>query len=42
VPGPQAAAKEFLSSNRQFVDDAPLREKYLMTYNFNGFLRRVR
>jgi cephalosporin hydroxylase len=41
VPGPQAAAKEFLSSNRQFVDDAPLREKYLMTYNFNGFLRRV-
>jgi len=42
VPGPQAAAKEFLSGNDQFVDDAPLREKYLMTYNFNGFLRRVR
>ncbi len=42
VPGPRAAAQQFLSENLNFVDDAPLREKYLITYNFNGYLRRVR
>jgi cephalosporin hydroxylase len=42
APGPRAAALEFLSHNQHFVDDAPLREKYLLTYNFNGYLRRVR
>jgi cephalosporin hydroxylase len=42
VPGPRAAALEFLSHSQHFVDDAQLREKYLLTYNFNGYLRRVR
>lgn len=42
VNGPRAAALKFLSLNKDFVDDGAVREKYLMTYNFNGFLRRVR
>ncbi len=42
VPGPQAACAEFLGENPDFVNDAPLREKYLITYNFDGYLKRVR
>jgi cephalosporin hydroxylase len=42
VPGPSAACEEFLRENSQFVNDAELREKYLITYNFNGYLKRVR
>jgi cephalosporin hydroxylase len=42
VPGPRTAALEFISGNPKFVNDAALREKYLLTYNFDGFLRRVR
>ncbi len=41
APGPQAASLEFLAQNRQFIDDAAVREKYLITYNFNGFLKRI-
>jgi cephalosporin hydroxylase len=41
APGPQAASLEFLRNNPQFTDDAEVREKYLITYNFNGFLKRV-
>lgn len=40
-PGPQVAAKDFMAGNQQFVDDSAIREKYLMTYNPNGYLRRV-
>jgi cephalosporin hydroxylase len=42
APGPQAASREFLSRNSDFIDDAALREKYLITYNFNGYLKRIR
>lgn len=42
VPGPRAACIEFLGENRDFTNDARLREKYLITYNFNGYLKRVR
>lgn len=42
VPGPQAACKEFLRDNVSFVNDAVQREKYLITYNFDGYLKRVR
>jgi cephalosporin hydroxylase len=42
VPGPQAACVEFLRGTPYFVDDAQIREKYLITYNFNGYLKRVR
>ena len=41
VPGPRAAAEEFLRENRRFVNDKELREKYLITYNFDGYLKRV-
>lgn len=41
VPGPQAACIEYLRENRHFVSDARLREKYLITYNFSGYLKRI-
>lgn len=41
VPGPQAACSEFLEENRQFVNHRELREKYLITYNFDGYLMRI-
>lgn len=41
VPGPMAACNEFLEENPQFVNDAELREKYVITYNFNGYLKRI-
>lgn len=41
VPGPQAACSEFLEGNRQFVNHRELREKYLITYNFDGYLMRI-
>ncbi len=42
VPGPHAACQEFLREDSSFVDDGWLREKYLITYNFGGYLRRIR
>lgn len=42
VPGPASASAEWQKSNPHFANDADLREKYLITYNFNGFLKRVR
>jgi len=42
VPGPMPAAETFLSGNQQFVNDKELREKYLVTYNFNGYLKRTK
>lgn len=41
IPGPRAACEEYLRENPRFVNDAKLREKYLITYNFNGYLKRV-
>lgn len=41
VPGPRAACLEFLRQERRFVNDRELREKYLITYNFDGYLKRV-
>jgi cephalosporin hydroxylase len=41
VPGPRAACEEFLEENKHFTNDAWLREKYLITYNFGGYLRRI-
>jgi cephalosporin hydroxylase len=41
VPGPRAASTEYLRENPNFVNDARLREKYLITYNFNGYLKRI-
>ena len=40
-PGPFEAVEEFLGSTTDFVVD-PLREKFLMTFNPNGFLKRVK
>ena len=40
-PGPWEAIGEFLEGNRDFVADAS-REKFLMTFNPRGFLKRVR
>jgi cephalosporin hydroxylase len=42
VPGPRAACIQFLGEHPDFASDARLREKYLITYNFNGYLKRVR
>ncbi len=39
--GPLAAVEEFLSRNSDFVVDDS-RERYLLTYNPRGFLKRVR
>lgn len=38
--GPYEAVKEFLETNRNFVVDDS-REKFLMTFNPQGFLRRI-
>ena len=40
-PGPFEAVEEFLESTTDFVAD-PAREKFLMTFNPRGFLRRVK
>ena len=40
-PGPLAAIREFLARDERFVIDAG-RERYLITYNPCGFLKRVR
>ncbi len=40
-PGPMEAVEEFLQGNRDFVPDRS-REKFLMTYNPSGYLRRLR
>jgi cephalosporin hydroxylase len=42
VPGPLRACEEYLRSNPDFVNDGRFREKYLITYNFSGYLRRIR
>lgn len=39
--GPLEAVKEFLKNNSNFVVDKE-RERYLLTYNPHGFLKRVR
>lgn len=39
--GPRAAVREFLKENRDFEIDAAC-ERYLLTYNPGGYLRRVR
>jgi cephalosporin hydroxylase len=41
APGPQAASLKFVAQNPQLTDDAGMREKYLITYNFNGFLKGI-
>jgi cephalosporin hydroxylase len=41
LPGPRAACMEFLGENSHFINDARHRGKYLITYNFNGYLKRV-
>jgi cephalosporin hydroxylase len=38
--GPLAAIEDFLSRNSNFVIDS-LRERYILTYNPNGFLKRI-
>jgi cephalosporin hydroxylase len=40
-PGPSEAVSEFLAAHPEFIADAS-REKFLMTFNPGGFLRRVR
>jgi cephalosporin hydroxylase len=40
-PGPYEAVDEFLASHSEFEADAS-REKFLMTFNPNGFLKRLR
>jgi cephalosporin hydroxylase len=40
-PGPMEALEEFLGQNSDFVPDRN-REKFLMTHNPKGYLRRVR
>jgi cephalosporin hydroxylase len=40
-PGPLAATREFLTSNDRSVVDCE-RERYLITYNPGGFLKRVK
>jgi cephalosporin hydroxylase len=39
--GPLPAVEQFLAENRDFVVD-PSRERYILTYNPKGFLKRVR
>ncbi len=39
-PGPLAAVEEFLRNNQQFVVDAE-RERYILTYNPRGYLKRI-
>lgn len=39
--GPLAAIEDFLSKNSNFIADSQ-RERYLLTYNPRGFLRRIR
>jgi cephalosporin hydroxylase len=39
--GPLAAVEEFLDKNNNFVADAK-RERYILTYNPMGFLKRIR
>lgn len=41
VPGPRAACTEYLRENLRFISDTRLREKYLITYNCGGYLKRV-
>ena len=41
VPGPQAACSEFLRESPKFINNKRLREKYLITYNFDGYLLRT-
>ena len=41
VPGPLAASREFLRENGCFEVD-PSRERYIVTWNPEGFLKRVR
>lgn len=38
--GPLAATEKFLSGNKHFIIDQE-RERYILTYNPNGFLRRI-
>lgn len=40
-PGPMEAVKEFLSKNDNFTIDIT-REKFYLTFNPNGFLKRIR
>ncbi|MFZ5433330.1 MAG: CmcI family methyltransferase [Calditrichota bacterium] len=40
-PGPMEAVDTFLGENRDFVVDAS-REKYMMTFNPRGYLKRIR
>ena len=39
--GPLAAAEQFLGKNRDFIADTE-RERYILTYNPRGFLKRIR
>ena len=39
-PGPLAAIEEFLNHNSNFVVDT-IRERYFLTYNPKGFLKRI-
>jgi len=39
-PGPLEAITEFLAGNRDFVADVS-REKFLMTFNRGGYLKRI-
>ena len=38
--GPLYAVEEFLKKNTSFAAD-PARERYIMTYNPKGFLKRI-
>ncbi len=40
-PGPWEAIEEFLAENRTFIIDKS-REKYFMTFNPNGYLKRIK
>ena len=39
-PGPLAAVEEFLATHSEFIVDKE-KERYMLTYNPNGFLKRV-
>jgi cephalosporin hydroxylase len=41
VPGPHAAVEAFLEEDSAFANDGELREKFGITYNFDGYLKRV-
>ena len=40
-PGPMEAVKEFLKTNKNFIIDKS-REKFYLTFNRNGYLKKIK